>query len=49
MNSRTGLRVAKLGAPLSFAWSLFHVGVAHDIYLKYPVPLLAQSVRGRMG
>ena len=33
MNSRTGLRVARLGAPFSFAWQLFYVGVAHDIYL----------------
>jgi hypothetical protein len=33
MNSRTCLRVARLGAPFSFAWQLFNVGVARDIYL----------------
>jgi hypothetical protein len=33
MNSLTALRVARLGALFYVAWGLFHVGVAHDIYL----------------
>jgi hypothetical protein len=33
LNSRTGLRVARLGSLFYFAWGLLHVGVAHDIYL----------------
>jgi hypothetical protein len=39
MNSRTGLRVARLGVLFFFAWGLFHVGVAHDIYLLRVVQL----------